>query len=70
MSPVAEIVLVWVPMACSAAFVAWFAWRCYREGMSPLEIMLDRRFLTVFLYSGALLAIYLSSLHFFYVGAF
>lgn len=68
MSPVAEVLLVWVPMGCTAAFVAWFAWRCYREGQTPLEIMLDRRFLTVFLYSGALLAIYLSSLHFFYVG--
>lgn len=69
MSPLAEVLLVWVPMGCAAAFVAWFAWRCYREGQTPLEIMLDRRFLTVFLYSGALLAIYLSSLHFFYVGA-
>lgn len=69
MSPVAEVVLVWVPMGCAAIFVAWFAWRCYCEGQSLFEIMLDRRFLTVFMYTGALLAIYLSSIYFFYVGA-
>ena len=68
MSPVEEVLLVWIPMGGAIWFVAWFAWRCYREGQAPAKILLDRRFLTVLLYTGALLAIYLSSIHFFYVG--
>ena len=65
MGPFAEAVFVWFPTLGAAGFVAWFAWRCYREGVPLLRILIDRRFLTVFLYSGALLAIYLSSVWFF-----
>jgi len=66
--PVSEAVFVWFPTIGAAAFVAWFAWRCYREGVPPLRILLDRRFLMVFVYTGALLAIYLSSVWFFTMG--
>ena len=67
MGPVAEVVLVWFPTIGGAAFVAWFAWRCYREGVPPSRILIDRRFMMVFLYTGALLAIYLSSVWFFFL---
>jgi hypothetical protein len=49
-------------------FVGWFARKCAREGLGVLEVLLDRRFMMVFLYTGALLAIYLSTFHFFYQG--
>ncbi len=68
MSPLVEILFVWVPMAASVLFVLWFAYRCLCEGLSLTEMLIDRRFLTVFLYTGALLAIYLSTFHFFYFG--
>ena len=68
MPPYVEIIFVWVPMIASVAFVTWFIRRCRREGMRALEILTDRRFMTVFFYTGALLAIYLSTFHFFYFG--
>ena len=68
MHPAVEIIFVWVPMIASVVFVVWFAQRCRREGLSALETMTDRRFMMVFFYTGALLAIYLSTFHFFYFG--
>lgn len=68
MSPVVEILFVWVPMVGSVAFVLWFAYRCRCEGLSLVETLISRRFIMVFLYTGSLLAIYLSSFHFFYFG--
>ncbi len=70
MSLAVELLFVWVPMICSVLFVAWFATKCYMEGLTPLQILIDRKFLMVFLYTGSLLAIYLSSLHFFFLGQF
>lgn len=68
MHPAVEIVFVWIPMIASVVFVVWFAQRCRREGLTALETLTDRRFMTVFFYTGALLAIYLSTFHFFYFG--
>ena len=68
MSPAVEIFFVWMPMIAAVAFVAMFARRCYREGLTLIQILTDRRFMTVFFYTGALLAIYLSTFHFFYFG--
>ena len=70
MTPAVEIIFVWAPMIGSVALVLWFAYRCRCQGMSLTEIVIDRRFLMVFLYTGALLAIYLSTFHFFYFGIF
>ncbi len=70
MSPVIEILFVWLPMIGSVAFVLWFMYRCRCDGMSLYETLTDRRFLVVFLYTGALLAIYLSTFHFFYFGIY
>ena len=68
MSTPVEVFFVWLPILSSVVFVAWFARRMLREGIEPSKMLLDRRFLVVFLYTGALLAIYLSTFHFFYVG--
>lgn len=68
MSPLVEVVFVWVPIVGSVVFVCWFARKCSREGLRPLQVLLDRRFMMVFLYTGALLAIWLSTFHFFYQG--
>lgn len=68
MHPVAEAVFVGLPILGAAWFVAWFAWRCFREGQTLVEILFDRRFLMVVFYTGSLLAIYLSSVHFFSLG--
>ncbi len=68
MSLVVEVLCVWLPIAGAVVFVAWFAGKCFREGLGVLQVLLDRRFMTVFLYTGALLAIYLSTFYFFYRG--
>ncbi len=70
MPPAVEITFVWVPMIGSIAFVLWFVHRCRCEGLSLAETVINRRFLMVFLYTGALLAIYLSTFHFFYFGIY
>ncbi|MDE0104415.1 MAG: hypothetical protein OXN89_18740 [Bryobacterales bacterium] len=63
-----EVIFVWFPIVASVAFVVWFGVKMCLDGTAPVHVLVDRRFLTVFLYTGALLAIYLSSFHFFYVG--
>lgn len=67
MSPAVELVCVWVPLALGVAFVCRYGLRRVREGLSPLMVLMDRNFLVVFLYTGALLSIYLSCLYFFYL---
>ncbi len=68
MSPTVEVAFVWLPIVASVAFVVWFFHRRRCEGLGPLETLIDRKFMTVFLYTGALLAIYLSTFRFFYFG--
>lgn len=68
MTPIVEIVFVWVPIIASIAFVVHFATRCRKDGLTPIQILLNRRFMIVFFYTGALLAIYLSTFRFFYFG--
>lgn len=67
MSLAVEAIFVWFPMMCSALFVGHYARRRLREGLSVLGVLTDRNFLIVFLYTGALLAIYLSCFYFFYL---
>lgn len=55
-------------MIASLLFVVHFAGRCREEGLTVLQTLTDRRFMTVFFYTGALLAIYLSTFRFFYFG--
>ena len=70
MTPAVEVMFVWIPIAASIVFVVWFAFRCRNEGLTLFQMLIDRRFMTVFLYTGALLAIYLSTFRFFYFGLF
>lgn len=58
--------LIWVPILAAVVFVAVVWGRRAREGGGPLALITDRGALIAFFYSGALLAIYLSCLHFFY----
>lgn len=67
MSLAVETIFVWLPMIGSALFVGHYARRRLREGLSVLEVLTDRNFLIVLLYTGALLAIYLSCFYFFYL---
>ncbi len=68
MPPAVEIVFVWAPIVLSVGFVSWYLRRRVREGLTLFAALLDRNFMLVFFYSGALLAIYLSTFHFFYFG--
>ncbi len=65
MHPVTEVLLVWLPIVASVWFVLWFGVRRWNEGLSLISVLIDRKFLTVFLYTGALLAIFLSCVRFF-----
>ena len=58
--------LIWVPILAAIVFVAVVWGRRAREGGGVLALITDRGALIAFFYSGALLAIYLSCLHFFY----
>ena len=68
MSPLAEILFIWTPIVLTVVFVGHFVHRRVAEGLSALQVLSDPKFLMVFFYSGALLAIYLSTFHFFYTG--
>ena len=68
MSVRVEILFVWVPILASIGLVSWFWHKICREGLTFFQALSDRRFLMVFLYTGSLLAIYLSTFHFFYSG--
>ena len=68
MPPTVEIAFVWVPTIASVAFVISIARRFRRDGRTALETLTDRKFMMVFFYTGALLAIYLSTFRFFYFG--
>lgn len=58
--------LIWVPILAAVVFVAVVWGRRAREGGGLLALITDRGSLIAFFYSGALLAIYLSCMHFFY----
>ena len=68
MTVVVEIVFVWAPIVLCVGFTGWYLRRRIREGLTFFAALLDRNFMLVFFYSGALLAIYLSIFHFFYFG--
>ena len=68
MSPSIEVIFVWLPIIASVVFVIHFARRRLHEGLSLVQMLIDQKFLIVFLYSGSLLAIYLSCFYFFYLG--
>lgn len=54
-----------VPLLCGAALVAWMLGRRLNEGVSLSGLFLDEPFLKTVVYTGALLAIYFSCIHFY-----
>lgn len=54
-----------VPLLLGVALVARVVHLRLQDGVRPLEVPFDRKFLIAFFYTGALLAIYLSCIHFY-----
>ena len=59
--------LIIVPLALGVCLVGWVLYQRVREGLGPKELLLDRQFLTALFYTGALLSIYLSCIHYYNV---
>jgi hypothetical protein len=55
------------PLILGVCLVGWVLLRRVREGLGPKELLVDRQFLTALFYTGALLSIYLSCLHYYNV---
>lgn len=53
-----------VPLVLGAALVLYVAQKRVLDGVDPLRLPLDRDFQITFFYTGSLLAIYLSCVHF------
>lgn len=54
-----------VPLVAGALLIIWVLVMRVREGLGPKDLLVDRQFLTALFYTGALLSIYLSIVHFY-----
>lgn len=59
--------LVVGPLILGVGLVGWVLFQRVQEGLGPKELLSDRQFLTALFYTGALLSIYLSCLHYYNV---
>jgi hypothetical protein len=59
--------LVIGPLTLGLGLVGWVLRQRVQEGLGPKELITDRQFLTALFYTGALLSIYLSCLHYYNV---
>ena len=59
--------LVIGPLVFGVCLVGWVLVQRVREGLGPKELLSDRQFLTALFYTGALLSIYLSCIHYYNV---
>ena len=59
--------LVIGPLILGVCLVGWVLVQRVREGLGPKELLSDRQFLTALFYTGALLSIYLSCIHYYNV---
>lgn len=59
--------LVIGPLILGVGLVGWVLFQRVQEGLGPKELLSDRQFLTALFYTGALLAIYLSCVHYYNV---
>jgi hypothetical protein len=59
--------LVIGPLILGVGLVGWVLLQRIREGLGPKELISDRQFLTALFYTGALLSIYLSCVHYYNV---
>jgi hypothetical protein len=62
-------VLVIGPLALGVCLVGWVLYQRVQEGLGFKELLLDRQFLTALFYTGALLSIYLSCIHYYNVAS-
>jgi hypothetical protein len=61
--------LVAGPLAAGVGLVCWVLVQRLREGLHPKELLTDRQFLMALFYTGALLSIYLSCVHYYNVAS-
>jgi hypothetical protein len=59
--------LVIGPLIVGVGLVVWVLFQRVQEGLGPRDLLTDRSFLTALFYTGALLSIYLSCLHYYNV---
>ncbi len=59
--------LVIGPLVLGVGLVGWVLFQRVQEGLGPKELLSDRQFLTALFYTGALLSIYLSCVHYYNV---
>jgi hypothetical protein len=59
--------LVIGPLISGVGLVGWVLYQRVQEGLGPKELISDRQFLTALFYTGALLSIYLSCVHYYNV---
>lgn len=57
------------PIAAGVSLIVWVLVMRVREGLGPKDLLIDRQFLTTLFYTGALLSIYLSCVHFYGVAS-
>ena len=57
------------PVVAGALLIVWVLVMRVREGLGPKDLLIDRQFLTALFYTGALLSIYLSCVHYYGVAA-
>ncbi len=55
------------PLVLGVCLVGWVLFQRIGDGLGPTELLSDRQFLTALFYTGALLSIYLSCLHYYNV---
>ena len=65
--PPPQDVLVIGPLVLGVCLVGWVLYLRVQKGLGPKELLLDRQFLTALFYTGALLSIYLSCIHYYNV---
>ncbi len=65
----AQDALVIGPLLLGVCLVGWVLYQRVQEGLGPKELLLDRQFLTAVFYTGALLSIYLSCIHYYNVAS-
>lgn len=57
------------PLVLGVGLVVWVLWQRVQDGLGPKELLTDRQFLTTVFFTGALLSIYLSCLHYYEVAS-
>jgi hypothetical protein len=57
------------PILAGIGLIIWVLYMRIRDGLGPKDLIIDRQFLTALFYTGALLSIYLSCVHYYSVAS-